>query len=542
MLTTENRVKPDTPSPRRPDGDPCDGALVNAAQLVIDRPAVTSPHKFAVVTPSAQTTYAVLGAQVNQVGNMLRQVGCSPGDRVLLAVPDSPDAVAALLGVLKIGAVAVPVAPEATAEDVALYVQDLDPVLVLASTASFDAVRSATAAADIPVLMVGAPHDSGRARAWHAAVGSASTALDAYLLPPDAPALVLYTSGSTGRQKAAVHCHAAVIAAIENVAHATFQFAPRDRVLCTARAFFSFGLGFGLSFPLFAGATTILSPGNDLRALAELTAAQRPTILCGVPSLLEVLLRASAKWLDLDLSAVRFVVSAGEPLPPVVYDGYRDRFGIEVLDGIGSTEMLTHFISNRPGQSRRGSCGTPVARCDVSLVDDDGVPVGDGEVGNLRVNGPTAFLGYWKNPEATARVRTAGGVATGDTLYRDAQGFYHFHGRNDDLLKISGLWVAPRDVDSALCAHPEVERCAVTTRTDPAGRRRLVAYVVARSISLEPRELYRHASERLPDHMVPAAFVVIPTLPLTRNGKLQRSALPEPAWPTFRADRGGRGR
>jgi acyl-coenzyme A synthetase/AMP-(fatty) acid ligase len=308
-----------------------------------------------------------------------------------------------------------------------------------------------------------------------------------------------------------------------------------DRILSTARQFFAFGLGFGVIMPLAARATTILSPAKDLSQLAQTIADQRVTILCGVPSVLDVLFRASGHWLDLDLSALRFIVSAGEPLPAALYDGYRERFGIEVLDGLGSTEMLTHFITNRPGDSRPGSCGVPVGGCDVLLVDDDGRPVADGEIGNLRVTGETMFLGYW-NRDASACAPGAEGVSTGDKLYRDPSGGYHYCGRRDDMLKIAGMWVSPHEIEAVLRSHPSVAQCAVTTREDRGGRRRLVAYVVTHDVtSLRTSDLYRYAAEQLPDHMIPAAFVTLPALPRTPNGKLKRSGLPEPSWPSLSA-------
>jgi benzoate-CoA ligase len=480
---------------------------INAAHLLVDRAAAAHPDHPAILAGSSCVSYAAFAELTNRIGNVLLQRGCVPGDRVLLALPDSVELAATLLATIKIGALAVPIGVGGSPDDLAFYLADTGARLAVTTPDP----------------------------AWPSAIGAASTTLAAHLALPDDPALVLYTSGSTGRQKAAVHSHRAILAAAQNVGREVFGIRPTDRILSTARLSFAFGLGFGLTMPLAAGATTILQPSRDLRDLARTMAEQRPTILCGVPSLLQVLLRASTTWLDADFSSLRFIVSAGEPLPPTVYDAYRERFGVEVLDGIGSTEMLTHFITNRPGQSRRASCGTAVPECEVHLADDDGLPIGDGEIGHLRVNGPTAFLGYWNRPEATARVRSPQGVATGDTLYRDLDGVYHFCGRNDDMLKVAGMWVAPSDIESVLRAYPDVERCAVTTRVDAAGHRRLVAYVVARpGVTLRTADLYRHAGEQLRHHMIPAAFVVVPALPLTPNGKLKRSALPEPSWTTAR--------
>jgi benzoate-CoA ligase len=504
---------------------------INAASVLLDAPAVRRGDHLAIVGRSAALTYAELRTLTHRIGHVLQQSGCASGDRVLLVMPDSIDLAAALLAVMKIGGLPVPVPPQSTAADVQFYLQDTGARLVLVHPDFVDGVLAAPAATGLGILTTGEPYASDRVRSWEPALADAPAHVEPQLLSPDAPALVLYTSGSTGQQKAVVHAHRALIAATRCVGRDTFGFRETDRILSTARLSFAFGLGFGLAMPLASGATTILKPTTDVRELAAIIAADRPTVLCGVPSLLHVLLRASETWLPLDLSSLRYIVSAGEPLPAALYDGYRARHGVEVLDGIGSTEMLTHFLTNRPGQSRRASCGTPVSGCEIRLVDDEGHGVGDGEIGNLRVRGETALLAYWNRPEATACVRTRDGVATGDKLYRDPDGFYHYCGRNDDMLKVSGLWIAPRDIESALSGHPDVERCAVTTREDGAGRRRLVAYLVARPAAA-PRlqDFYRYAADHLPEHMIPAAFVMVPTLPLTPNGKLKRSALPEPNW------------
>jgi acyl-coenzyme A synthetase/AMP-(fatty) acid ligase len=480
-------------------------ARTNAGQVLLDEAAARGPDRLAIAAGASPVTFAALSALTNRIGHALRQLGCEPGNRVVLAACDSVDFFATLLAIIKIGAIAVPVPPESAPDDHASLLRDLDARLVFLDAASRDALRQAAS--------------------------ESSSALSAVPMPPDDPALVLYTSGSTGRQKPAMHSHRAVIAAARLVGGEAFGIRATDRVLSTARLSFAFGLGFGLFMPLAAGATTILGATRDLRALAQLIADHQPTVLCGVPSLLDVLLRASATWLPLDLSSLRFIVSAGEPLPSSLYDGYRDRFGVEVLDGLGSTELLTHVITNRPGRSRRGSCGTAVPGCEISLLNDAGAPIADGEIGNLHVKTATAFLGYWQRPELTTAVKSARGVATGDKLSRDADGFYHYHGRNDDMVKVSGLWVSPTEIESVLRTHPAIERCAVTARDDAAGNRRLVAYVVTRTASTLPMsELYRYAGDRLPDHMIPAAFVTLPALPLTPNGKLQRLALPEPRW------------
>jgi acyl-coenzyme A synthetase/AMP-(fatty) acid ligase len=447
---------------------------------------------------------------------------------------DSAQLVAVLLAILKAGSVAVPVAGNGTVTDYAFYLEDTGASIVVADQQCADLIRSATHDSTVPVLVLDEMQLFASVDAWVAGREPrkpASAGFETYCTRRADPAFILYTSGSTGRQKAVVHCHGALIAALQNVGVDAFGLQASDMVLSSARLSFAFGLGFGMYIPLLVGASTILRPTKDVRTLANIITALRPTILCGVPSLLNVLLRASETWLDLDLSSLRFIVSAGEPLTEATFDAYTDRFGLEVLDGIGSTELLTHFITNRPGRARRGSCGTPVPGCTVLLVDVHGNAVPDGEIGSLRVKADTSFLGYWCKSEGYPHLERRDEIATGDMLYRDGDGFYHYCGRDDDMLKVSGLWVSSCDIESVLSRHPDVERCVVTVREDDSGRRRLVAYVVMNdSATLRIQDLYRFVGDRLPDFMVPSAFVTVRGLPSTPNGKLSRAALPKPNW------------
>jgi acyl-coenzyme A synthetase/AMP-(fatty) acid ligase len=507
---------------------------LNVTDFVVNGPALAHPDRLAIVDGNGHVSYAALSELALHVANTLLEFKCPPGSRILVCMADSAHFVAVLLGILKVGAVAVPVNGNATVADYAFYLDDTSATFAYADQQGANLLLPATHDSSITVLMLDEKypfesiHVCGAGRELSKLIPAKANSCCTRAADP---ALILYTSGSTGRQKAVVHCHGAVIAALQSVGVDAFGIQAGDMVLSSARLSFAFGLGFGMYMPLLVGASTILRPTKDVKVLANIIAALRPSILCGVPSLLNVLLRASETWLDLDLSSLRFVVSAGEPLAGSTFDAYKARFGLEVLDGIGSTELLTHFITNRPGRARRGSCGTPVSGCTVSLVDAHGNAVPDGDIGSLRVKADTAFLGYWRKSKGYAHLESSEETATGDMLYRDGDGFYHYCGRDDDMLKVSGLWVSPCDIESVLSGHPGVERCVVTVREDDSGRRRLVAYVIANSLAqLHIQDLYRFAGERLPDFMVPSAFVAVGELPSTANGKLRRAALPQPAW------------
>jgi benzoate-CoA ligase family protein len=508
-------------------------SAVNIGVSFVDEPAGRNGAAVAIVESSSHVTYRMLSDLTNQVGNALRDFGCVRGDRVLVCLPDSTELVATIVGVAKIGGVAVPVSPTASVAEYALYLAGMRPRLVVAHDSALERLAVATDGSNMPLLVVGQCEGGSRIHRWRRSVESASTRLQIERTFANEPVLVLYTSGSTGRQKPVVHVHSSFIAVNRNVGREIFGIQASDRVLSAARLSFAFGLGFGMCLPLAAGGSTVLLATKDLDQLAAAIERERPTIFCAVPSVLKALLRMSTSLLRLNLSSLRFIVSAGEPLPAAVFDEYAQRFGVEVLDGIGSTEMLTHFITNRPGQARRGSCGVGVPGCDVQLVDERGEPVPDGEVGTLRLKGETASIGYWKQPAVTASLRAADWLTTGDNLFRDADGYYHYCGRNDDMVKVSGLWVMPQEIEAVLCAHPEVDSGAVTLREDRSGTTRLVAYVVPKlGATIAAAMLYRYVADRLPAHMIPAAFVMLPELPRTSTGKLKRPALPAPVWAT----------
>lgn len=484
----------------------------NIAWHCIDRPARMYPGSTAVIVDDAQLMFSELRGLTHRAANAIVHAGCRFGDRVLLCLPDSADFVAAFCGAASVGAIAVPVDPFAPEADHQYYSSDSTPKVVVTH----------------PSL---APRFSGATILTPEDISGFEPESECRAVEEDDIACFIYTSGSTGRQKAVMHPHRSFVRIIDNVVRAVLHIGHEDRLFSIARLPFSFGLGCGLYFPLPVGASSVLNPHKtDVAKAAQLIARHRPTILAGVPSFWDVLLEAAARWLPLDLSSVRLVISAGEPLPPRLHEAFRDRYGIEVVEGLGSTEML-HIISHRPGSSRAASCGYAVPGCELELRNDDGSLTATGEIGGLWARGDTAFRGYWNRPEQTARTIVDGWVSMGDKLSRDSDGFMHYCGRNDDMLKVAGMWVSPRDIESAMARCPGVARVAVTTREDERGRRRVVAYVTpSAGAALQEADLWKYAGEHLQIHMLPSGFRIVSALPLTSNGKLNRPALPEPLW------------
>ncbi len=352
-------------------------------------------------------------------------------------------------------------------------------------------------------------------------------------------AFFLYTSGSGGQPKAAMHRHRDMLVTSEAFARGVLGLRSDDVTFSASKLFFAYGLGNAMYFPLSVGAATVLLPDRPTpEKIFSVLERYRPTVFFAVPTLYGALLRA-AEGTGARLDFLRAAVSAGEALPAEIFRRWRQRFGQEILDGIGTTEMLHMFISNRPGEARAGSCGRAVPGYRVRLVGEQGEEVADGEIGNLWVHGASAFAGYWEKPELSARARQGEWCLTGDKFYRDPEGYYHYCGRADDMLKVAGWWVAPTEVENALLAHSAVSEAAVVGRRDPDGLTQIVAYVVprecrpdspaaARPAGNESRlaeDLRAFVRQRLPGYKCPQHIEFLGELPKTATGKIQRFKL-----------------
>jgi benzoate-CoA ligase len=507
----------------------------NVAAHFLEAPAALHPERLAIVGEPREVTYGELAALANRAGNALRSNGVSRGDRVLIVLPDSAEFIAAFFGAAKVGAVAVPVNPFARSSDYIHYLENSQPcAAIIHSNAVAEFLPAASVRPQTLIVIVGDEKmdSNGVACAkWNLWTAAASEQLAAANTSPHDPAFMLYTSGSGGTPKAAVHLHADMAVANMNYAQGILGLRAEDVTFSASKLFFAYGLGNGMYFPLSIGARTILNPEKTkVERVIEIVAHDRPTVFFAVPTLYAAILReAHGPRSTIDFSSVRKCVSAGETLPAEIFNAWKQQFGIEILDGIGSTEMLHVFISSVPGKCKPGSCGFPVPGYEVKILDDNGALVRDGEIGNLWVRGATAFAEYWRIPELTAHTKRGDWIVTGDKFFRDSHGYYHYCGRTDDMLKVAGMWVSPVEVENTLLGHPQVAEAAVVGATDERGLAYSVAHVVLRGnvhgSEKLAAEICEHVKARLVSYKVPREVRFCTELPKTVTGKIQRFKL-----------------
>jgi benzoate-CoA ligase len=515
-------------------------AQFNLTAHFLDRPAAAHPARAAIAGVQRMVTYAELRAMANRVGNALRKWWCKPGDRVLIALPDCAEFMAAFFGAAKIGAIAVPVNPLSRPEELKYFAADCGARVAFVTPEQLDSwVATSAATPDLYWIIVTgrrSPDFAGEGKlpqklitSWESWLGDVDSELCAAPTAANDPAFFLYTSGSTGGPKAAVHQHKDMLVTSETFARGILGITCEDRCFSVSKLFFAYGLGNGMYFPLGAGACTILEAERPQPAkVLETVAGHKPTLFFSVPTFYAALLR-EAEGRQVDFSSVRLAVSAGEALPVEIFEKFKLRFGLEILDAIGSTEMLHMFISNVPGKIRPGSCGLPLPGYDAQIVDEQGRPVATGEIGNLWVRGQSAFAEYWKKPEKTAQaLRPDGWVVTGDTFHQDADGYHFYDGRADDMLKVAGMWVAPAEVENALLSHAAVAEAAVVGK-QLEGLTRMVGYVVLRAgCAAHPQaaeEIRQWVRTHLLGYKCPQEIHFVEALPKTATGKIQRFRL-----------------
>jgi benzoate-CoA ligase family protein len=507
----------------------------NVAAHFLDAPAASQPKRIAIVGEPHEVSYGELAGLANRAGNALRAQGVSRGDRVLIVLPDSVEFIAAFFGAAKIGAVAVPVNPFARSSDYIHYLENSEPKAAIVHSESLvEFLPASSVLPQAPIVVAGEgkinPHGVFCAK-WSEWIAAASDQLAAADTSPGDPAFMLYTSGSGGAPKGAVHRHAAMLATSRSFARGVLDLREDDVTFSVSKLFFAYGLGNGMYFPLSAGARTVLNPERTkVDRVIELVKSRQPTIFFAVPTFYAAILReAQEKNCHADFSSVRQCVSAGEALPVEIFERWKKQFGLEILDGIGSTEMLHMFISSRPGKCKPGSCGFPVPGYEVKIVDDSGESVRDGEIGNLWVRGASTFEQYWRIPELTARTKRGDWVVTGDKFFCDSDGYYHYCGRADDMLKVAGMWVSPMEVENALLGHPHIAEAAVVGATDERGLSYSVAHVVLRGnvpgSEKLAAEICEHVKARLVSYKVPREVRFCSELPKTVTGKIQRFLL-----------------
>jgi benzoate-CoA ligase family protein len=513
-------------------------ASFNITDYFLYVPALSHPGRPAILGEPVPVSYGELASLTRRVSLALSREGIAPGERVLIVLPDSAEFIAAFMGTVAIGAVAVPVNPMAREADYAHYLRDsgarLAIVHEIALAEFFPAARGFRPSSIVVVAEdairggnTAAPPGSLQWHKWLPA--NAEHKATRNTLATDT-AFFLYTSGSGGTPKAAVHQHKDMLVTSKSFAHGILGMTAEDRTYSVSKLFFAYGLGNGMYFPLSAGAATVLDPERPKpERTAAILVAYRPTIFFAVPTFYSALLREAEQGFPVDFSSVRLAVSAGERLPPEILEKFKARFGLEILDAIGSTEMLHMFLSPQPGRGRPGSCGFPVPGYEAKIVDEEGAPVAQGEIGNLWVKGPSAFSGYWNIPDLTARTKIGDWIVTGDKFFTDADGYYHYCGRADDMMKVSGMWVAPTEVENALLGHPSVAEAAVVGVIESSGLTKPLAFVVippdvapTDALAEEVRQFVR---SKLAGYKCPAEIKFLDALPKTATGKIQRFRL-----------------
>lgn len=511
--------------------------LFNAAQYLVDgRVEAGDGDRTAVRAPSATLSYRELAEEVRRVAAGLAAIGVRPEERVLFYMVDEVELFTGILGAMYAGAVAVPVSTMLTAGDLHVLVTDSRARVLAGSQALAGTVREAAREApDLHDVVLtgtdaGGLPDGVRATTW----SDLRAGGDRLGLPeaphatwPESQALWLYTSGTTGKPKGAMHRHVDIRFVCQTYGQQVLGIGPGDVCFSVAKLFFAYGIGNSMFFPLSVGASAVLEPGRATPdGVAEVVAAQRPTLFFGVPTFYAALL--SSQIPDDAFASVRQGVSAGEQLPPRLFERMRDRFGVEVLDGIGSTEALHIFLSNYPGQARPGSSGLPVPGYEVEIRDDEGNPVPDGQPGTLYLRGESNAVGYWCRTEASRAVFQGDWLRTGDTYVRNTDGTYSCLGRSDDMLKAGGIWVTPSEVEQRLLEHDAVAEAAVVAARDEDGLDKPVACVVAAGgVRLDPDELIEFCRAGLASFKRPRRVLQIDELPKTATGKIQRFALRE---------------
>jgi benzoate-CoA ligase len=474
-------------------------------------------------------TYGDLAADINRAGNGLLRLGLQDEQRVLLLLPDCPEFAIAYFGVMKIGAVAVPTSTAARTVDYDYFLRESKARILIVHSTLFGEIAPTLDEQRFlrHVIVVGEPRPG--CKHWNELLAQNSPELDAGKTTADDVAFWLWTSGSTGFPKAAVHLHYDWICCCRNYAVEVLGIGPDDITFSSSKLFHAYGLGNGLMFPFYAGASTVLFSGKaQAKAVLGIVQAARPTLFFSVPTLYAQMLQEADRE-SYCLDSVRLAVSAAEPLPADIFRRWQRKFGVEILDGIGSTEALHIYLSARPGNVKPGSTGSAVPGYKLRIVDSNDREVPPGTIGDLLVAGDSIAPFYWNRRQLTAERMRGEWLFTGDKYWMDTDGKYWYAGRSDDMFRVSGQWVSPAEVESALIEHECVLEAAVVAYREETGLHTPKAFVVLRegiaaSADLA-RELQQFVKHRITPYRYPRHIEFVDKLPKNVTGKLLRYKL-----------------
>jgi benzoate-CoA ligase family protein len=486
----------------------------------------------AIISGGRRLTYREIAEQVNRAGNALLHLGLQEEQRVLLVLPDIPEFAAAYFGTMKIGAVAVPTSTASRPGDYAYFLQESRARVAIVHSSLLGEFAPALSGQRYckNVIVCGEPVEGYIP--WDQFLESGSPRLDAAPTTKDEAAFWLWTSGSTGRPKGAVHSHQDWNWCCDYYARGVLHIQADDVTFSSSKLFHAYGLGNGLMFPFHVGAAAILYPGKPgAKTILEAAQANRPTLFFSVPTLYAAMLEEAAPETGYDLGTVRLAVSAAEPLPAEIFRRWKQRFGVQILDGIGSTEVLHIYLSARAGKVKPGSTGQAVPGYELALIGDAGQPVAPGAIGDLMVAGPSIAQCYW-NRRALSRERMRGRwFFTGDKYTVDEDGYYWYAGRSDDMFKVSGQWVSPIELECTLIEHAGVLEAAVIAFEEETGLHTPMAFVVAREgyagTSELAKELQEFVKQKIAPYKYPRHIEFLAELPKTAAGKVLRYKLRE---------------
>jgi len=496
--------------------------VFNAAVAFIDRHVEEGRgEKLALLAGDRKITYAQLAENAARCGNVLKDLGLSRGDRVLMASVDTPEFFYVFWGAVKAGLVAVPVNTQLKDPEYRVLIEDSGCAAIYVDCSQEPVAAARACGMDVSRVL---SKDGVLAR-----MREASPELAPAETSGNDDCFWLYSSGSTGRPKGAVHVHKDMAVTSTRYGANTMGVRSDDVVFCASKLFFSYGFGGGMTFPLWVGATIVLCDELPSAEMAfRMIETYRPTVYFGMPTLYRNQLQL-AETRSVDMSSIRLVPSAGEQLPEAVFHKWKERFGVPILDGIGSSEVLHVFISNRPDDIRPGTSGRPVVGYEVKIVGENGQTLGPNEIGVLMVKGQSLARCYWNNPEKTASTMLGEWLNTGDMYYYDEDNYYVSVGRADDMIKVGGMWCSPNEIENALISHPKVAEAAVIGQKDDDGLLKPAAFIVLHDRNdandAIKEELKQFCKEKLARYKYPRWFTFMDQLPKTGTGKLQRFRL-----------------